>query len=75
LSIFPAVAQSSGSAIVEDDKDTAALVRRIVNAFAARWPAVLSDNTTNPMIPLGELAKVQPSQQEHKRGWRRFLGG
>jgi hypothetical protein len=77
LSIFPAAGRLSGSASVEDDKETAALVRRIVNAFAARWPAVLSDNTTNPMIPLGSLAEGQtrPSQQGQKRGWRRFFRG
>jgi hypothetical protein len=48
-----------------------------VNAFAVRWPAVLSDNTTNPMIALGALAKssTPPSQQEQKRCWRRFFGG
>ena len=33
---------------VEDNGETAQLVRRIVNAFAARWPAVLSDNTPAP---------------------------
>jgi hypothetical protein len=78
LSIFGAVEEPTGSAAIEDDKETAALVRRIVNAFAARWPAVLSDNTTNPMIPLGALAKGQtrqPSQQKQKRGWKRFFGG
>jgi hypothetical protein len=78
LSIFAAVGESTDSVVVEDDNETAALVQRIVNAFAARWPAVLSDNTTNPMIPLGVLAKGrtrQPSQQEQKRGWRRFFGG
>jgi hypothetical protein len=78
LSTFAAVRQSTDSVVVEDDNETAALVQRIVNAFAARWPAVLSDNTTNPMIPLGVLAKGrtrQPSQQEQKRGWRRFFGG
>ena len=70
LSIFAGAGQSTGSAVVEDDKKTAALIRRIVNAFAARWPAVLSDKTTNPMIPLGPLAEGQPrqsSQQEQKR--------
>jgi hypothetical protein len=51
LSIFAGAGQSTGSTVVVDDKETAALVRQIVNAFAARWPAVLSDNTTNPMIP------------------------
>ena len=78
LSIFAGAGQSTGSAVVEDDKETAALIRRIVNAFAARWPAVLSDNTMNPMIPLGPLAEGQPrqsSQQEQKRGWRRLFGG
>jgi len=78
LSIFAGAGQSTGSALVEDDKETAALLRRIVNAFAARLPAVLSDNTTNPMIPLGALAKGQtrqPSQQKQKRGWKRFFGG
>lgn len=78
LSIFAAVGQSTGSVVVEDNTETAGLVQRIVNAFAARWPAVLSDNTTNPMVPLGGLAKGQtrqPSQQEQKRGWRRFFGG
>jgi hypothetical protein len=78
LSIFAAPGEPAGSLLVEDeDKETATLVRRIVNAFAARWPAVLSDNTTNPMIPLGALAKGQgrqPSQPEQKRGWRRFFG-
>jgi hypothetical protein len=77
LSIFAAVGELTGSPVIEDEKETAALVRRIVNAFAARWPAVLSDNTTNPMIPLGALAKGQtrqPPQQERKRGWRRFFG-
>jgi hypothetical protein len=77
LSIFTAVGQSTDSVMVEDDHATAALVQRIVNAFAVRWPAVLSDNTTNPMIALGALAKrqTQPSQQEQKRGWKRFFGG
>ncbi len=78
VSIFAGAGQSTGSAVVEDDKETAALIRRIVNTFAARWPAVLSDNTTNPMIPLGSLAEGQPrqsSQQEQKRGWRRLFGG
>jgi hypothetical protein len=51
LSIFAGAGQSTGSTVVVDDKETAALVRQIVHAFAARWPAVLSDNTTNPMIP------------------------
>jgi hypothetical protein len=78
LSIFAGAGQSTGSAVVEDDKETAALIRRVVNAFAARWPAVLSDNTTNPMIPLGPLAEGQTRQsfqQEQKRGWRRLFGG
>jgi hypothetical protein len=48
LSIFAGAGQSTGSTVVVDDKETAALVRQVVNAFAARWPAVLSDNTTNP---------------------------
>ena len=77
LSIFAAVGQSTGSVVPADDAETAQLVQRIVNAFGARWPAVLSDNSTNPMIPLGSLAKgqkQQPSQQEPKRGWRRFFG-
>jgi len=77
LSIFAGAGQSTGSIVVEDDKETAALVRRIVNAFAAQWPAVLSDNTTNPMIPLGPLAEGQTRQsfqQEQKRGWRRLFG-
>jgi hypothetical protein len=77
LSIFPAVGQSTDAVMVEDDHATAALVQRMVNAFAVRWPAVLSDNTTNPMIALGALAKsqTQPPQQEQRRGWKRFLGG
>jgi hypothetical protein len=78
VSIFAGAGQSTGSAVVEDDKETAALIRRIVNTFAARWPAVLSDNTTNPMIPLGPLAEGQPrqsSRQKQKRGWRRLFGG
>jgi hypothetical protein len=78
LSIFAGAGQSTGSVVVEDDKETAALVRRILNAFATRWPAVLSDNTTDPMIPLGPLAEGQTrrsSQQEQKRGWRRLFGG
>jgi hypothetical protein len=69
---------TTGSTVVVDDKETAALVRRIVHAFAARWPAVLSDNTTNPMIPLGPLAEGQTRQsfqQEQRRGWRRLFGG
>jgi hypothetical protein len=77
LSIFPAVGQSTDAVMVEDDHATAALVQRMVNAFAVRWPAVLSDNTTNPMIPLGPLAEGQPrqsSQQQQKRGWRRLFG-
>jgi hypothetical protein len=79
LSIFAAVGQSTGSVVAaEDDAETAMLVQRIVNAFAARWPAVLSDNSTNPMIPLGALAKDrtrQSSQQAQKWGWRRLFGG
>ena len=79
LSIFAAVGHATGSISAEkDDSETAQLVQRIVNAFARRWPAVLSDNTTNPMTPLGALAKgeaPQPSQQRRKRGWRRFFGG
>jgi hypothetical protein len=78
LSIFAAAEPSTGSFVVEDEKEAASVVRQIVDAFAVRWPAVLSDNTTNPMIPLGELAKDQPrpvSQQGQKRGWRRFFGG
>jgi hypothetical protein len=77
LSIFAAMGQSSDSGMVEDDHATAALVQGIVHAFAVRWPAVLSDNTTNPMIALGALAKssTPPSQQEQKRCWRRFFGG
>ena len=79
LSIFAAVGQSTGSVVAaEDDAETAMLVQRIVNAFAARWPGVLSDNSTDPMIPLGALAKGQArqsSQQRQKRGWRRFFGG
>jgi hypothetical protein len=78
LSIFAAAGQSTGSVVVDDDNETAALVQRIVNGFATRWSAVLSDNSTNPMIPLAALAKGQtrqPSEQEQKRGWRRFLGG
>jgi hypothetical protein len=78
LSIFAAAGRSTGSLVVEDDNESAALVQRIVNAFAARWPAVLSDNSTNPMIPLGALAKgqtQQPSQQQQKGRWRRFFGG
>ena len=77
LSIFVAVGQSTGSVVPADDEaETAHLVQQIANAFRARWPAVLSDNSTNPMIPLGRLAsgeKQQPSQQEPKRG-RRLLG-
>ena len=79
LSIFAAVGHATGRISAEkDDSETAQLVQRIVNAFARRWPAVLSDNTTNPMTPLGALAKgeaPQPSQQRRKRGWRRFFGG
>jgi hypothetical protein len=77
LSIFAAVGQSTGAVVpVEDSDETAQLVQRIVNAFGERWPAVLSDNSTAPMIALGPLATQAP--QEHrpvpKRGWRRFLG-
>ena len=79
LSIFAAVGQSTGSVVAaEDDAETAMLVQRIVNAFAARWPAVLSDNSKDPVIPLGALAKGrarQLSDQGQKRGWRRFFGG
>jgi hypothetical protein len=79
LSIFAAVGRATGSISAEkDDSETAQLVQRIVNAFAGRWPAVLSDNTTNPMTTLGALATGQtrqPSQQGQKRGWRRFFGG
>jgi hypothetical protein len=78
LSIFAAVEGTTGSISAEDDdSETAMLVLRIANAFGARWPAVLSDNYTDPMIPLGALAggqKQRPSGQEPKRGWRRFLG-
>jgi hypothetical protein len=78
LSIFAAVGQSTGSISAEDDdSETAMLVLRVANAFGARWPAVLSDNSTNPMIPLGGLAESQnrqPLQQESGRGWRRFFG-
>jgi hypothetical protein len=78
LSIFAAVGQSTGSVVpADDDAETAHLVQQIVNAFGARWPAVLSDNSTNPMIPLGRLAsgeKQPPSHQEPQRGWRRFFG-
>ena len=79
LSIFAAVGQSTESVVPADDEvETAHLVQQIVNAFGARWPAVLSGNSTNPIIPLRRLAsgekKQQPSLQEHKRGWHRFLG-
>ena len=79
LSIFAAVGGATGSISAEkDDSETAQLVQRIVNAFADRWPVVLSDNTADPMTPLGSLAKGQarqPSQHGQKRGWRRFFGG
>jgi hypothetical protein len=78
LSIFAAVEGSTGAVVpADDDAETAQLVQQIVNAFGARWPAVLSDNSTNPMIPLGSLAKGQkqePSQQKPKQGWRRLFG-
>jgi hypothetical protein len=78
LSIFAAVGGETGSISAEkDESETAQLVQRIVNAVADRWPAVLSDNTTNPMIPLGAPTAGQarqPSQQGQKRGWRRFFG-
>ena len=77
LSIFAAVGGTTGSIPAEeDDSETAMLVLRTANAFGERWPAVLSDNSTEPMIPLGALAggqKQHPSQHESKRGWRRFL--
>ena len=73
LSIFAGAGQSTGSAVVVDDKETAALIRRIVNTFAARWPAVLSDNTTNPMIPLGPLRRVR--RGSHPNRSRSGAGG
>jgi hypothetical protein len=79
LSIFAAVGGKTGSISAEkDESETAQLVQRIVNAFADRWPAVLSDNTTNPMTLLGAPATGQarqPSQPGQKPGWRRFFGG
>ena len=76
LSIFAAVGQSTGSVVpVEDSGETAQLVRRIVNAFGERWPAVLSDNSASPMIALGPLARQAPQERPvPKLGWRRFLG-
>ena len=50
----------------------------IANEFARWWPAVWSDHTANPVIPLGDLAKgraPQASQQGQKPDWRRFFGG
>jgi hypothetical protein len=77
LSIFAAVGQSTGSVVpVDDSGETAQLVQRIVNAFGERWPAVLSDNSTSPMIALGPLARQAPQalRPVPKLGWRRFLG-
>ena len=47
------------NAHMRDQRELAAkaweLVQRIASAFGARWPAVLADDSSGPMTPLGNL--------------------
>ncbi len=47
------------NAHLRDQRELAAkaweLVQRIASAFGARWPAVLADDSSGPMAPLGNL--------------------
>jgi hypothetical protein len=66
------------SIMAGDSQQCRDLAWRIANEFARHWPAVLSDHTATPVIPLGELAKGQArqaSQQGQKWGWRQCFGG